>query len=362
MHNSALQGERDLKEIGVGVIGVGFMGSKHARLIAETQGVRLLGIADTDGSQAKAVAETNHAEHFFTDYNKLLALDKLDAVIVATPEHLHHEPVIASLNAGKYVLVEKPIATTLKDADAMIAAAEKSNGRLMVGYVFRFDSKFAALKDYVDQGALGQPMSAYGKMNSPIQSGRYWGKQVPLELSFSVHFVDLILWYFQDEPVEVFSERIPGRLTKEIGIADFDWMFFRLSKGGLGVIQCGWALSQKWGGEKSDGTYSKPSSWYRAPDMSFEIVGTNGSAYLDYHPQSLEACDDEGWKFPETATWPIIHGRIGGALREEVSHFLDCVRNGKEPLVDGKFARKSLETVLASMRSAEENQKVKIRA
>lgn len=340
------------------MIGAGFMGAKHARIISEMQGAQLVGVADIDERRARDVSTTCQVRAYFQNYMELLSQPDLDAVIVATPEHLHRDPVVASLKAGKDVFVEKPIATTIPDADAMIDAAANAGKKLMVGYNFHFDPNFTSLADYVSEGGIGKPISAFGRINAPIQAGRYWGKQIALELSFSIHLVDLILWYFTDTPVDVSCERVNGKLHEELGVADFSWISFRMSRGGLGVVECGWALSEKWGGQNPDGTYSTPRTWFRAPDVSFEIIGTEGSAYLDYHPQSIRACDREGWKFPETTLWPIINGRIGGALREEDEHFLDCVRRNKEPAVDGKFARVSLEVVLASIEAAEKKEHV----
>ncbi|MEM2998586.1 MAG: Gfo/Idh/MocA family oxidoreductase, partial [Thermoproteota archaeon] len=112
--------------IRVGVIGCGVMGRYHARVYSELPGVRLVATADVVEKNARVAAREFGAEKWYTDYNDLLARPDIDAVSIAVPDHLHREPTIAAAKAGKAVLLEKPIATTLRDADAIVNAVRKA--------------------------------------------------------------------------------------------------------------------------------------------------------------------------------------------------------------------------------------------
>src|SRR5436190_10235005 len=129
----------------VGVVGVGVMGSNHARVIAELPGVEFVGVADPDRSQAQFVAETLGCKAA-SDLDALLALG-VDAVTIAAPTHLHHELALACLKRGVHVMVEKPIASSAQEGRSIIAAARRAGVVLMVGHVERFNPAVAAIKE-----------------------------------------------------------------------------------------------------------------------------------------------------------------------------------------------------------------------
>ena len=133
------------RKIRVAAIGVGSLGRHHARNcaeLAEEGRVEFVGACDTDAETAKRIARENGAAHF-TDWRELL--DKVDAVSIATPTETHTEIACAFLDVGKHVLVEKPIASTVSDAERMIAASKRSGAKLMVGQLERYNSAMVAL-------------------------------------------------------------------------------------------------------------------------------------------------------------------------------------------------------------------------
>jgi len=137
--------------IGVGVIGMGVFGTQHARVWSEQPGARLVAVADTVAERARAGAERFGCSSF-TDAREMLAMEDIDAVSVCTPDDLHRDPVVAALEAGKHVLVEKPFATRVADCDAMMAAASRSGRILTVGHVLRFDPRYHLARQTVQRG------------------------------------------------------------------------------------------------------------------------------------------------------------------------------------------------------------------
>ncbi len=133
------------------VIGVGSLGQHHARNYAEiaaSNETEFFGVCDSNEENARAVAEKNSCD-YYTDWRELL--DEVDAVSIVTPTETHCEIACAFLGKGVNVLVEKPIARTLEEADLMIAAAEKSGAKLMVGHLERFNPAMVALRPHVSQ-------------------------------------------------------------------------------------------------------------------------------------------------------------------------------------------------------------------
>ena len=120
--------------IGFGIIGAGQMGAVHAAAIDAVSEAQLIAVADVDAKRADILAGEHGLQYVFTDYNHLLALRNVDAVVIATPDQLHCEPAVASSNAGKHVLLEKPIATNLRDADRIIASSKAANVKLAIGH------------------------------------------------------------------------------------------------------------------------------------------------------------------------------------------------------------------------------------
>ena len=127
-------------QIGVGVIGVGLMGSLFARLATQLPNTKLMGVADLDRNRAIQVGEAL-AVPAYTNYHDLLAMHQVDAVVVATPDSLHLEPALAVAQAGKHLLIEKPLATTREDGQQIINACKNAGVTLMVAHVLRFDPK-----------------------------------------------------------------------------------------------------------------------------------------------------------------------------------------------------------------------------
>ncbi|MGQ9596679.1 MAG: Gfo/Idh/MocA family protein [Thermoproteota archaeon] len=156
--------------IRVGVIGCGVMGKYHARVYSELPGVKLLATADVLEERAKEVAKEFGAERWYTDYNELLTRSDIDAVSITVPDHLHRGPTVAAAKAGKAVLLEKPIATTLEDADAIIKAVKRAGIPFLVGHIVRFDYNYVKAKEYIDRGSLGDPISIWARRNNSVTS------------------------------------------------------------------------------------------------------------------------------------------------------------------------------------------------
>src|SRR4051794_12425083 len=143
-----------MKELRAGLVGCGLFGESHLSAMQAVPGVHVAALFDTDSDRAAALATQYRVPAVAASLSELL--DLVDVVHVATPEDRHRDPVIASLQAHKHVLLEKPFATSLEDCQAMTEAAQSSGCMLMVGHLLRFDPRYTVLRDEVAAGQVGR--------------------------------------------------------------------------------------------------------------------------------------------------------------------------------------------------------------
>jgi predicted dehydrogenase len=200
---------RESRELGVAVIGSGRIGTLRASLAAVHPAVRFLAVSDLDSSRAEALAKKVGAQFFSGDNLEVISRPEVNAVIVSTSEHEHALPVLQALERGKSVLVEKPLALRLKDAEQIAAAASRTGGDLRVGYSRRFKRRYALAKEQIVQGRLGAIVGATGRVyNSrslPFQIFKRSPQATPVMDSLT-YYVDLVCWFLEgNRPVEVLA-------------------------------------------------------------------------------------------------------------------------------------------------------------
>jgi predicted dehydrogenase len=331
--------------VGIGIIGAGFMGMLHARAFSQLAGARVVAVSDPAVKERPRLPGVQEPLEFYRDHGDLLRRSDIQAVVIASPEKAHRKAVEDAVAAGKHILLEKPIATTLDDADAIIRASGRGKGKLMMAHILRYDVRYAQVKSAIEQGSIGKPLVCYARRNASVTEARRLSGRVEVEEYISVHDIDLAFWYFNDVPVKVSAEIVDGPVKRELGVHDFIWITIRFRTGGLAVVETGWGLSDamaKW---------RRPADWGGFGDVCMELIGEKGSLYLDYRPMTLVAVDEEGWKFPDTLHWPQMHGEVVGDLLEEDRFFLRVLRGEQEILTTAEDGRKALAVVLAAQKS-----------
>ena len=340
--------------VGIGIIGAGFMGMLHARALSQLADVRVLAASDPALNKAPQLPGQPEPLRLYADHRKLLENPDIQAVVIASPEPLHRQAVEDAAAAGKHILLEKPIATTLEDADRIIEAEEKHGVKLMMAHLLRYDVRYAQIRAAVADGAIGKPLVCYARRNAVVQEARRLGGRVEVEEYISVHDIDQIFWYFDDKAVKVSAEIAEGPVMKELGVHDFIWITIRFAGGGLGIVETGWGLSE------SIVQWKRPSSWGGFGDVCLELIGEKGSLYLDYRPMTLSGVDEEGWKFPETLHWPEMHGEIVGDVLDEDRYFIGVVKGEREIISSALDGRNALEVVLAAQQSYRQDKPVRL--
>lgn len=324
------------------VIGAGDFGARHLDVLSQLDGADVVAFVSRTESRARELADRYNVPHVFSDVHEMLASVELDAVHVVTDDNRHFEPVMAALNAGCDVFVEKPLSHDLDEARQMVALAQKLDRRLMVGHLLRFDTRCAAIKGSIDRGELGQVVSVYGRRNQSLSMRARFTKSNRL-FTTGIHDIDLILWYFGDrKPVEVYMR------TRDVGGLgdDLFWGMITMDDGSLGVVETAWLLpdSTPWRGH-----------------ILGEVIGTEGTALLEVPGNGLGFWLADRVTTPDTSYWPQIYGSTVGALRDEIAYFVRCVTHDlpvEVPSHDEVLT--SLEVAHALIQSAAENRPIRL--
>ena len=342
-----------MNEIRFATIGAGFMGSLLTRASCCIANVICAAVGDEQIERAENLADVIGARPY-DDVEELFRNERIDAVIVATPELYHLAPVLSAFERGLHVFVEKPISLNLADTDRIIRAGEAAGAHLMVGHILRFESCYANIHSAVVSGMTGRVLSIYARRMAGINEARRLAGRVSPLSYIGVHDIDQVLWCKSEPVTSVTARAVRGRVHEELGASDLAWVTMDFPDGSVAVVEVGWCLPEKWG------AWVGPDEWGGFGDVRMSVVGTEGALNLDFTPMGLYGVDRDGWKLPDTRHWPTLNGEPVGAVRLEVEHFFDCVRKNKQPLVTGEDGRKALEVVLAAERSIETGEAVRL--
>lgn len=342
-----------MEEITYAVIGAGFMGNVLARVGYELPYAHCVAAADVDFDHAQKLV-SSYGGKAYQDHSEMLANENPNAVIIATPEFDHREPVMAASQHGCHIFVEKPFATSLEDADAMTQSCQDAGVKLMVGHILRFEVNYAMIKAAIQEGNIGRFLSAYARRITPIgESRRLSGRVSPITY-IAVHDIDQMLWYHPQPVKSVYARALRGRVWDEVNTYDCAWLTIEFADGALGIHEVGWCLPEEWAG------WDRPSSWGGFGDVRMNVIGTDGVLNLNFTPMDLYACDQGGWKLPDTRHWPSMNGKLVGAAKAEIEHFFECVLGDLQPLVTGEDGRRSIEVMLAAETSIREDRIVEL--
>jgi predicted dehydrogenase len=190
---------------------VGNWGELHARVYASTPGARLAAICDLNAERAREVSERLGSVPVYTDYREMLADPNVQAVSIVLPDMLHREAAIAAAQAGKHLLLEKPLATTEADCLAIIQAAEAAGVLLFVDFHNRWSPLFQALKQALDAGELGEPQYITYRLNDTIWVPTEllpWAGQSTVAWFLGSHSLDTLLWLLNARQGEDAIERL----------------------------------------------------------------------------------------------------------------------------------------------------------
>ena len=335
-----------MDQVRVGIIGSAFSSSIHAEAFEEVPEAVIVAVCSPNRAHVAEFAQKWKVPVAVTDYRKLLDRKDIDVVVVGIPNDLHREVVVAAAKAGKHVILEKPIAHTLKDADAIVDACRKHKVKLMYAETICFSPKYVRAKKLVEEGAVGKLyMVKQGEKHSGPHSD--WFYDVKRSgggslMDMGCHGIEWARWmYGKPKPKSVVAHCQRVLHTERTKGEDNSVVIVEFEGGGIAVIEDSWA---KQGGM----------------DDRVELYGAEGVIYCDLlHGSSMETYSKKGYgyaveKAGETRGWTFTvfeEAHVYG-FPHEMRHFIRCVLNDETPHETGEDGRATLEIIYAAYESA----------
>jgi UDP-N-acetylglucosamine 3-dehydrogenase len=312
-----------MKKLKVAVIGIGFWGRNHVRVFQELPQTELVGICDVNTERVSALAKELKIEGY-TDSNQLLKREDLDAVSICTWTTAHAEEATRALNAGKHVLVEKPIASTVPEAKKIVKLAKKKGLHLMVGFIERFNPGVQRVKEAINEGKIGTLVSATARRVSqwPERLG-----DIGVVKDTAIHDIDVMRYIFGEDPVAVYAKVGNLRHTK---FEDYAQIMLSYKDNKTAFIETNWLTPYK--------------------TRSLIVTGSEAIISLDYLTQKI-TIETAGQTLTPRYEWKE-------PLKLELQHFADSILNNKEPLVTGVDGLKALMIAEAALKSTRNNRAI----
>jgi predicted dehydrogenase len=340
-----------MKPINVGIIGTGWCGGIRADTCAASPYIDALHIAEINPERLAEVKNSTAPATATTDYKELLELADIDAIIIsATPETTHYPMTKECLLAGKHVFLEKPLALTLTEADELVALANERGLKFTIGYSQRFNPKYAYVKRCINDGTLGEPVSALisrhitRSLGSKI-SGRIKLSPAAME---ATHDIDFALWCLEPaRPVRVYSQAVNKVMRPTHGVEDCMWIMITMDDGTVITVGAGWIL---------------PPGYPNYSATTIEFVGSEAAVMIDdSHKDVILNTMDKGMMLPMSSMpGEAVEHAYAGPMHAETVHFLDAVANNKPVLVTAEQARQVMEVYIAADLSAERNEPISL--
>lgn len=316
----------------VAVIGLGNMGKHHARVYSELEKVNLIAISDINEEEGEVA--NKYDCRFYKDYREMLKREHIDAVSIAVPTKLHERVAVDCIHAKKHVLVEKPLANTLEDAEKMISVAKEQGVRLMVGHIERFNPAVKKLKEIIDQNRFGTLTSIIARRVGifPPQI-----KDANVVLDLAVHDIDIFNYLLEKKPSEIYAKG--GKVLDE-DREDHAMILLKYGETNC-FVQVNWITPVK--------------------IRNLSVTGVKGYAELNYITQDLKIYESVYEKtFDTFGDFVIKFGtpkeikvdvKKVEPLKVELRHFIRCVENNEEPLVSGEDGLLTLKISLKAIES-----------
>jgi UDP-N-acetylglucosamine 3-dehydrogenase len=315
-----------MKKLGVAVVGTGFWGKNHARVYKELQATELVAICDANPERAKSIA-AQFGVKAYTNSARMLKNEEIEAVSICTWSTGLAKEALKALNAGKHVLVEKPMATNVKQAERLVAAAEKNGLHLTVGFLMRFIPGLQHIREAVAKREIGDLVCVTAKRVSqwPERIG-----DVGVVKDTAIHDVDIMRYISREDPIAVYAKTGSMRHKK---FEDYAQIMLTYEDGKSAFIESNWLTPYK--------------------TRTLTVTGSEAIMRLDYITQELwieNARENLQPRYP----WQE-------PLKLELQHFADCISTKKEPLITAADGVKALQIAEAALQSSAKNKAIKLR-
>ena len=315
-----------MKKLGVAVIGTGFWGRNHARVFKELEETELLAVCDINAERAKNVAK-QFGVRAYTSMGKLLKRKDVEAVSNCVWSLNLAKETLKALKAGKHVLVEKPMATNVKQAEKLLETAKEEKLHLTVGFLMRFIPGIQHMKNAIEDKTIGNLVCATAKRVSewPERIG-----DVGVVKDTAIHDIDIIRYFFGEEPIAVYAKTGSMKYKK---FEDYAQIMLTFDGGKSAFIESNWLTPYK--------------------TRTLVVTGSKAIMKLDYITQEL-TIEDAKKTIQPRYPWQE-------PLKLELQHFANCILKKEKPLITGTDGLKALQIAEAALKSSATGRVVKLR-
>jgi UDP-N-acetylglucosamine 3-dehydrogenase len=314
-----------MKTLGVAVIGTGFWGKNHARVYKELDSTNLVAICDVNKERAKAIASQFRVKPY-SSTSQMFKNEEIDAVSVCTWSTMLAKEANMALQAGKHVLVEKPMATNTRQAEALLKTAETNGLHLTVGFLMRFIPGVQLIREAVLSKKIGDIVSVTAKRVSqwPERIG-----DVGVVKDTAIHDIDIMRYILDQDPINIYAKTGSMHHRK---FEDYAQIMLSFENNKSAFIESNWLTPYK--------------------TRTLTVTGSEAIMRLDYITQDI-------WIESAKET---LQPRIGfkEPLKAELQHFVDCIARREKPLVAGIDGLKALQIAIAALNSSDRNCAVKL--
>ncbi|MDB6094988.1 MAG: dehydrogenase [Verrucomicrobia bacterium] len=321
------------------MVGCGAFGESYLATLAGMTGIEVVAVTDAMPERARRLAKRYSIPNVSPSFQELVARADIDAVCVVTTEDQHFEPVMAALRHGKDVMVEKPMATRLDEAQRMMEAASEHGRVLMPGHLLRFEPRYATVKQQLAEGRLGRVLFLSARRNRTKGQGRIY-KRTPLVFETAIHDIDLMLWFTCQKVASVRAWTVAAVAGQE---PDLLCAALKFQDGAIGMFHASWLLPDR----------------TAVFDDHLQVLATAGAANVDLLNAGLTLWPESGPEHPDTSYEPRLHGSIQGALREQLIYFARCCREQRLPtIVSAADGVEAVRVCAALVQSAVEDREI----
>lgn len=304
-----------MEKVNVAVVGCGFWGKNHARVFSELDDCNLSAVVDIDSDRARAFGDLYNVEGY-TDLSKVLERKDVDSVSICTPTITHAKLSLDAIEAGKHVLIEKPMTSTIEEAKEVIEAAKVNNVKIMVGFIERFNPAVRRAEELIREGEIGEIVMASARRVSrwPVRIG-----DVGVVKDLAIHDIDLMCHLFNDEVEQVYA--VTGSVSHRF--EDHAYIVLRFSKGAA-FIEANWITPKK--------------------IRNLTLTGTEGIIQVEYIKQALTVENNNMMYMPALA--------YEEPLKRELTHFVKSILNDQRPKPSGEDGFRALRICEGALKSA----------
>jgi len=339
-----------MNTIKMAIVGAGIWGANHARIYKAHPFADAVAICDMDREKAERVAREERIPAVYDDYERMFREVDCDAVAIVTPDFAHADIAVAAAEAGKHILIEKPLATTREDAFRILEAVEKNGVRGMVDLHNRWNPPFHAAYQAVKNGELGSVYSAYYRLNDckwVATDMLPWAAKSSILWFLGSHSIDTLMWMFSSRPKRIYCVSKEGVL-KGLGVDTVDEYLstIEFENGAVAQMENGWVT---------------PNANPCVNDIKFTLLGDKGMIAIDASNHNMiQKYTDTQVVVPDVIVKNRIFGQPKGFAFESIRAFVDCLRSGEEFPVTLRESAVGVLALLAVMESAKTRMPVEI--